>query len=835
MKCPRCQTENPSDSKFCKECATGLPGTEAPVSSPTKTLETAVEELSSGSTFAVRYQIVEELGKGGMGRVYRAIDKKLNEEVALKLIKPEIGADKKTLERFHNELRLARKISHRNVGRMYELMEEKGAHFITMEYVPGQDLRGLIRQTGQLTVGKAVSIARQICEGLAEAHRLGVVHRDLKPSNIIIDKEGNARIMDFGIARSLKAKGITGDGIMIGTPEYMAPEQVEGKEADQRSDIYSLGIVLYEMLTGTVPFEGDTPLSIAVKKKTERAPDPKNLNPQISEDLNRLILRCLEKDRDKRYQDVGGIMSDLSKIEQGIPAAEGAVLKRKSLTSKEITFKFSLRKLFVPALVFLVLIAIGVIMWRILPHREPVSEQPGKRSIAVLQFKDLSPEKGHEYLCEGIPETLINALNTIEDLRVPARSSAFSFKGDKIDFAEIGQKLNVETVLEGSVQVVGDNLRVTPRLVNVKDGYQIWSQIYNRKLADLFSIQDDIAQEIVKALKIKLLGEQEAQIVKHYTENTDAYNLYLKGRYFWNMRTGEGLNKAIEYFEQAIQKDPKYALAYTGLADSYTLLPWYGDWMPKEAYPKAKETVLKALELDDMLGEAHISLAAYHWYGDWDWAAAEKEFKRGIELSPRYPTGYQWYGGYMGDMGRFDEAVAELKKALDLDPLSLIINLNLGDYLFCARRLDEAIDQFKKTIEINPQFGPAYAVLGRAYLMKRMFKEAIKEFQKNNDPLLVYAYEASGNRAEALRIYEEWIKRSSQQRIEPVVMAFVYFGAGKTDLIFEALERGYQERHPRLLDFIKDPTIDGIRQDPRFKALLKKMNMPEFWLNPTIK
>jgi len=360
MKCPKCNSDNPDTLKFCGECGTKLDLSDDAQISFTKTLETPREELTRGTLFADRYEIIEELGKGGMGKVYRVEDAKTKEEIALKLIKPEIASDKKTIDRFRNELTTARKIRHKNICGMYDLDEDRGVYYITMEYVLGQNLKGLIRQTGKLAISTVISIAKQICEGLSEAHKLGVVHRDIKPNNIMIDKGGNARIMDFGIARSLETKGITGAGVMIGTPEYMSPEQVEGKEVDQRSDIYSLGVILYEMVTGKLPFEGDTPLSIAMKHKSEPPPNPKELNVQIPEDLSNLILSCMEKDKEKRYQTAEELLSELTKIEKGIPSTEKILPRKRPITSKEITVQFKLKKLFIPALVIIAVAVIGI-------------------------------------------------------------------------------------------------------------------------------------------------------------------------------------------------------------------------------------------------------------------------------------------------------------------------------------------------------------------------------------------------------------------------------------------------------------------------------------------
>ena len=834
-KCPKCQFENPEDTSYCGKCAAPLSSSKDISVSETETLQAPFTELTTGSTIAGRYQIIEELGKGGMGRIYKVYDTEIKEKIALKLLKPEIGVDQETIERFRNELKFARKIGHRNVCKMYDLNKEEGAYYLTMEYVHGEDLKRLIKKMGSIPTGKTISIARQICQGLAEAHSLGIVHRDLKPQNIMVDEGGNAKIMDFGIARSLKLKGITGAGMMIGTPEYMSPEQVEGKETDPRSDFYSLGVILYEMVTGRVPFEGDTPFTIGVKHKSEPPRNPRELNGQIPEELSRLILRCLAKEKDKRYQTTEEIISDLDKIEKSLPTSDRVMPERKTLTSREITVKFNLKKAFFPGLVILALVvAAGIILWRALPKKEVVSAESGPPSIAVLPFVDDSPEKGHEYLCEGIPNTLINALNTIQNLRVPARTSAFSFVGKGLDIQEIGQKLNVENVLEGSIQVVGNNLRVTASLVKVKDGYQLWNATYDRRLEDVFAIQDEIAQAIVRAMKMRLLGEQEERLVKRDTENMEAYKLYLEGLYYWNKRKGKDLNKAIELYNQAIEKDANYALAYVGLADSYSLLSLYGDARPKDIFPRAKAGATKALEINETLAEAHNSLAYVYERYDWNWKAAEAEFKRALELNPNYATGHFWYGELLVYLGRFEEAIREIKRALELDPVSLIINGALGWAYNMARQTDQGLAQIHKTLEMDQNFAPAHWQIGFALLAKKNFREAIDEMKRARElsgdtamqgASLGFAYSAAGMFKEAKEILDELKVRSQEKYVSAYGMARVYASMGDLDMAFEMANKAYEERDENLILMKIDPTLVPFHSDPRYQSLLKKMRL----------
>jgi TolB-like protein/Tfp pilus assembly protein PilF len=652
----------------------------------------------------------------------------------------------------------------------------------------------------------------------------------------MIDKEGNARIMDFGIARSITRKGITGAGVIVGTPEYMSPEQAEVKEVDQRSDIYSLGVILYEMVTGRVPFEGETPLGIAMKHKSEMPKDPKEINAQIPEDLSKVILRCMEKDKEKRYQSAGEVRSELSSIEKGIPTTERESPKRKPITSKEITVTFGMKKLFVPALVVVALIIAAVVIMQILPKKEAVPIPSDKPSIAVLPFIDLSPQKDQEYFCDGMTDGIIAKLSKLSGLKVIPRTSMMRYKNTDKDIKEIGQELEVASILEGSVRKEKDDIRFIATLINVADSSQLWSETYDQKLTSVFVIQSKIAEQIANALLAKLSPDEKDRLRKKPTENLEAYNLYLRGRFFWEKRTGEGLNKALEYLKQAIEKDPNYSLAYAGMADVYNMLASYGLQHPKEAYSKSQAAAIKALEIDENLPEAFSSLAYAKLYLDLNWASSESYYKKAISLNPNYAIAHHWYSGLLSQMSRFNEALKENKKALELNPLSMVINTSCAEIYYLARKYDTAIEHCKKVIEMDPNFHWAHSLLGDVYIQKSMFEEAILEKQlafdtsKRSVQYLVevaYAHGFAGNFDEANKIFEEVQKRSKKEYIPLDAIAFFYMSIGEKDKALEYLEKAIKESSLsyEIMQAKVDPIFDSVRSNPKFDEILRRLNL----------
>ena len=756
-----------------------------------------------------------------MGVVYKAEDTKLKRVVALKFLPDRVNQSDVDRSRFLQEAQAAAGLNHNNICTVYGVDEHEGHMFISMEYVEGGALREKLPFT---KTDDAIIVAIQIAEALQEAHSKGVVHRDIKADNIMLTSKGQTKVMDFGLAKLKGSLKLTRTSSTVGTLAYMAQEQIQGKEADQRSDIFAFGVLLFEMFTSKLPFRGEHEAAIMYSILNEDPQEIEQFNKNVPLGLTQILKRALEKNPDARYQSMQDMVSDLSLLQNGgtLPSASAHREGRRKFTGIP---KLLRPVILIPVLVVLAAAVAGLLF---LGDGDTTID-----SIAVLPFENVGANKDLEYMSDGITESLINSLSEVASLRVLPRSTAFQFKGQEAQAQRIGKELGVKTVLTGRVVLRGANLNVQVELIDVQKQAQLWGEQYNRNMTDIIAVQEEIAKQISQRLRLRLTGVEQKQLTKRYTENVEAYQLYLKGRYYWEKRNGENLNKAVAYFNESIQADPGYALAYAGLADAYIILGVLGEQSPAEAFPRAKAAVSKALEIDPSLAEAYASLGDINIHFDWDWNAAGQNLKKAIALDPGYPTAHHWNSEYLTIMGRHDEAIAEEKKAAELDPLSLIINTWVGWNYYCARKNDSAIVAFGKVLEIDQRFPWAHHYMGWSYLQLQMWNEAISHLllasQSYENPRMLaslgQAYAVTGRTREAQDILDTLTNLSRRRFVSAYNFAVVNLGLGQKDKTFEWLEKGYQERASWLYLIKVDPSWDPMRDDPRLSALLKKMDL----------
>ena len=825
------------------------------------------KEVSAPTTLS-HYRIVSKIGAGGMGEVYLAQDTRLDRQVALKILPPEFAEDKERMNRFVREAKSASALNHPNIITIHEIGETDGSHFIATEYIQGETLHTRLKQN-PLDLKTTLDIAIQVASALDAAHRAGIVHRDIKPENVMIRPDGLVKILDFGIAKlsepptavgglevdedaatAIKPQS-TSPGMVIGTANYMSPEQAKGKEVDARTDIFSVGIVFYEMLTGGRAFAGENALD-TIGAILHKEPTPlKQILPSLPTEIERIVNKTLRKDRDERYQTARGLLTDLKDARQELefqdklertsaPNREEAKTHLISAQTSDVGHTTSSaefvsqeikkhRRGFAVALVVLLSAIIGLGYWYFF-HRATGVKQI--ESIAVMPFVNESGNADVEYLSDGMTETLISSLSQLPNLNVKARSSVFRYKGKETNPQTIGKELNVQAVLNGRVAQRGDQLTLTLELVDAETENVIWSEQYNRRQADLVTLQSEIARDVSSKLKTKLSGADEVKVTKKYTANPEAYQLYLKGRFQWNKRTGESLKQAVEFYKQAIEKDPNYALAYAGLAQSYVIFNNYSVASPRDSMPHAKAAALRALELDDSLDEAHAALGLYLSAFAWNQPAAEKELRRAIELNPNNATAYQWLGVILAlAIGRSDEGIAAGRRAEELDPLSPVISADSGFCLFGARRYDEAIAQLKRALSLDPNFYYTRFNLGAVYHAKGMYSEAIVEYRKarelDDDPfvtaLLARSLAKSGGRGEAAKLRDQLRAESARRYVPNIAFALVYAALDNKDEAFKWLEKDFAERTyvPSLYAFY--PLLDDLRDDQHFADLVRRV------------
>jgi serine/threonine protein kinase len=785
------------------------------------------------------YKMLALIGSGGMGEVYLAEDTKLGRQLAIKLLPSCFNADDERVRRFQQEARAASALNHPNIITIHEVGEANGRQFLATEFIDGVTLRQRM-QAGDLRLMEALEIGAQVASALSAAHHANIVHRDVKPENIMIRPDGYVKVLDFGLAKLTDSRTdgsgfitvvSTDPGMIMGTARYMSPEQTRGLAVDERTDIWSLGVVLYEMVANCAPFEGETATDVIVSI-IEKNPAPlSHYAPTTPVEMEWIVGKALRKDKEERYQTAKDFLNDLRRFKQSLEIAHElnslehvgneqtssvASVSKKSQTQRAATKRTS-----------------G-------SSRNLSSSSRRSRSaitsLAVLPLENASADPGAEYLSDGITESIINNLSKLPKLKVMSRSRVFRYKGQQIDPQVVGDELNVRAVMTGRVLQLGGDLVITTELVDVRDGSQLWGEHFKRKLVDIFEVQEEIAKRISEKMEVRLSGAEKKRLFERQTENPEAYQTYLKGRYYWNKRTPQGFLKGIEYFERATRLDPEYSLAYSGLADCYTLLNYAGGLRPTDAMPKAQAAANLAIRIDSNLAEAQNSLAAVKFWYEWNWSAAEKGFRRAIRLDPNYAPAHHWYCWFLLAMGRFDEAIEAGKRALAIDPLALPINMAIGKAYFYARRFDESVTQSQKTLEMDPGFMPALFYLARAYYEVGNNGEAIEIAEKlvaasGGLPSLTafFGYMCTGGKSdESRKILETLLPLTSSGEvyISPFAMALIYAGLGETDKALQWLEKAYAERSLLIVYLAVDPAFDNLRSEPRFQKLLQQIGLP---------
>ena len=833
-------------------------------------------ELAANSTLS-HYRIVSKLGAGGMGEVYLAQDtSELGRMVALKIVSAEVAKDKDRLQRFTQEARTVSNLNHPNILTIYEFGQADSVSFIATEFVDGVTLREHLSKR-RLKLIDVLDVAIQIVSALNAAHEAAVTHRDVKPENVMVRKDHIVKVLDFGLAKlSQPPAGTTGStgsedatrmqvnttpGLIMGTVSYMSPEQSAGHAVDHRTDIWSTGVVLYEMITGEVPFQGkDIHRQIIAIQEQEPAPLSQQVE-GVPERLEEIVNKCLAKEKDERYQTAKDLLIDLRNLRRKLDVdaeiertvapgfrstsagsaastqlsqASAGVISGATSTASSAEYLVTgiKRHKLTAAILGLVLLGVGIALGALYLRGRPSSA--AITSIAVMPFVNEGGKAELDYLSDGMTDTLISSLSQLPNLSVKARSSVFRYKGKETNPQTIGKELNVQAILNGRISQRGDQLTLTVELVDAQTENVIWSQQYNRREADLVSLQSVVARDVSTKLKTKLSGAEEQKVAKTYTANPEAYQLYLKGLYHWNKRTPQALQTSVDYFEQAVAKDPSYAQAYAGMALSYVLYPEYSVGKPAESYPRAKAAARKALELDETLAEAHTALGMVLFKYERNVTESDREFERAIELNPNYATAHQWYaGGNLVATGRFDQAIAEGKRAVELDPLSLIANVELSASYGYARQNDPAIAHLRKVIDMDPNWYLPRMVVCMTFGYKGQFSEAIAECQKarqlNDDPMvlayLARAYALSGKKDEATKLVSQMHELARQRYVPAYGFAVAYAALGDNSQAFQWLDRSLEDRGWEIIYVKVDPALDSLRSDPRFADLVRRVGL----------